>query len=443
MTAKSITSGKLKRRLRSILLFVSVALLLAWWFGGISYWPRMQAVQALARQDVDTAESLARIAIQIGPRTSADQFLLATIQRKQGDLVGMEKTLEEAAKFGGDVVRSVEIQRLLARAQSGRLDGIQGQLDNLLVRGESDGREVIEAYINGCLAAARLTQAATLIDGWIDAFPEDAQPQYYKGRLLMFYNKNNEAADAFRTALARQPKHYPAAYLLGQILMQENRPNVALIQFQLAGQMVFNAAPRLAEAKALRSIGRVEEARTLLASIVKISSDEIRKSFQRVGDRYEGLPAQLELGNLELALGNHSQAVRWLDLAIDANPGDLSARHARGIALRGVGRNEDAANELQRVKDARLALREVDQLGDLINKDPSLVEERVRIGELYLLHESKLTGEYWLKTALARSPHHKKAHQLLANLYESYAAKDIRYAQLAKLHRQQSAGAAE
>ncbi len=394
-------------------------------------------MREMAAQHLDQAETLVGYAILIGPPSVDDYILLARIQRKQGNLDAFDRSLKRASELGAGP-RLIEIERLLAQAQSGRIEGIQNQLDKLLVKGESDGQEVLEAYVNGCLASARLKQAETLISGWEKAFPTDCQPSYFRGRLMMFYGKNNEAATAFKSTLSTQPKHFPAAYLLGQILMQENRPDEALIQFRLSNKMSHNAASRIAEAKALRSLGRVDEARDVLQETVLLSREQTRKSFQRVGDRYEGLPAQMELGNLELAVNNYAAAIQWLDEVVIENPGDLSSRHARGIALRGAGRTEEAARELQAVKDARIALREVDRLGDLVNKNPDLVDERVRIGELYLTHESKLTGEYWLKTALARNPDHQRAHQLLSELYETYAKQDDRYAAVAEYHRQRS-----
>lgn len=423
-----------RRRNATIIVVGAIGL---WWLGVFAYLPRRFALQELSAQHLDKALTLANYAIAAGPASASDQILLSRIQRKQGNLEAFEQSLAKALELGA-TIRSIEIERLLAQAQSGRIEGIQSQLDRLLVTGESDGREVLEAYVNGCLAAARLTQAATLISGWEKAFPDDGQPNYYRGRLLMFYGKNTEAAAALKLTLQKQPDHFAAAYLLGQILLQENRPEEALIQFRLAQNMSHNAACKIAESKALRSLGHVEEARKILQQTVKLSAEQTRKSFQRVGDRYEGLPAQMELGNLELAINEYEEAVKWLDEVLAKNPGDLSSRHARGIALRGAGRTEEAARELQAVKDARIALREVDRLGDMVNKNPNLIEERVRIAELYITHESKLTGEYWLKTALARAPTHKHAHSLLAELYDNYAKTDKRYAALADFHRQQS-----
>jgi len=426
-----------KRRLK-VAVIVAIALLgIGWWNGVFGIWHRYEAEKALRAHQLDRAESLAKQAIRLGPRSSDSMFLLARVQRKQGNLNEFQATLQQATALGVDAER-IEVEQLLGQAQSGHIEPIQTRLNSLLIHGGGDDQDVLEAYVNGCLAAARLSQADTLIAGWKKGFPDEAQPLYYQARLQLFYGRSAEAKIALQEALERQPKHFAAAYLLGQILMQENQPEEALPKFELATGMVYNAAAQIEMARALRSLGRIDEARTLLENVVTLPEADARRSFHRVGDRFEGAPAKLALGNLELAADRHEQALKWLDATVKANPGDLSARHAKGLALRGLGKNEQATQELDAVRTARLALREVDSLADLIDKNPDLIDERVRIGELYLKYESKLTGEYWLKTALARDPMNAKAHELLGELYEEKATKDEQYQSLANYHKDQA-----
>lgn len=423
-----------RRRLHVISVVAIVALVAVWWTGGFGIWPRRQAMRAIAAGRLDEAESWIRRALLLDRGSAESYFLLARIQRRQGQLREFDESLRRASARGLARQRA-DKERLLAQAQSGQIEPIQSQLDEFLIRGDSDGREVFEAYVNGCLAAARLDEAALLIDGWERTFPDDPQPNYYRGRLLKHYQQYERAAEQFERALEKRPDHYAAVYLLGQLLLLQNRTQQALVLFQQCDAVRYNAAARIAQAKALRALGRIDEARSLLESVVQLPEEQVRLSFQRVGDRYEGAPAHFELGSLESTAGRYEAALRWLDEAVRANPQDLSARYARGIALRGVGRAEEAAQEFQAVIEARRALREVDRLADLVSSDPTLVEERVRIGELYLTYESKKTGEYWLKTALARDPHHARAHELLARYYQERSGDDAAYTGLAEHHR--------
>ena len=402
------------------LLLISVVI--AWWSGGISRWIEYKAVQKIQSQDLDGAETYLRVVLKLDSNSAESHFLLARIQRKRGQLKEFDKTLKKAVDLGLDHHRAMN-ERLLAQAQSGAIQSIRAQLDKMLISGTDDGREVLEAYVNGCLASAFMQQAETLIEGWIQTYPEDAQAYYFKGRVMMYYNNLERAQDEFLRTLERMPHHSGAWYLLGQTQIQQNRPEDALSSFQECSEGEYNAVPMIAQAKALRSLGRVDEARGLLKEIVTIPQEQVQRSFQIFGERFEGNPAALELGSLELAAQRYEEAVNWLNQAIDANPQDLSALHARGLALRGAGHAEEALRDLDAVREARTRLREVDHLADQIDQNPNLVEERVRIGELYLQYESKLTAEFWLKSALTKDPQHPVAHRLLAKIYRERAVK--------------------
>lgn len=404
-----------------------------WQSGVISGWKLEQAKREVRADHLEAAEAAAMQAVAYHPESAQVHFLLARIYRLQRDLSQFERSLRKAVDLGLDRQLAMH-EQLLAQAQSGNIDEVRPQLDQLMIGGVFDGNAILEAYVNGCLASAYLSDAQTLIDGWQVAFPELPQPYYYSGRLLMHYGRNEDARAEFLKVLDREPTHYGALYLSGQIEMLMNRPEAALERFRQLAEIPYWAAPRVGMAKALRSLGRVDEARKTLESVVEISAADIRKSYQRMGDRFEGAPAALELGSLELAVGNPERALVWLDQAVKANPSDLSARHAWGMALQGSGQREAARRELEAVREARAQLREVDRLADLVRDNPELVDERVRIGELYLKYESKLTGEFWLKTALMKDPNHPKAHLLLAQLYEERAQSEPVYRILAEQH---------
>lgn len=414
-----------------------LALVGVWWTGALALWPRYQAQEAVREGRLDDAELYVRRALWIDGGSAESYFLLARIERKAGMLQEFTETLQSAIEHGLSVDLA-DRERLLAQAQSGQIAETQAELDYWLLHGDDkDGPELLEAYVNGCLISARLQQAAALIDGWEEVYPDDPQPNYFRGRMMMFSRAHEQAVEQFRSALQKRPGHFAAAYLLGQVLVLQNKVEEALEYFQQSSEGIRdNAAARIAAAKALRTLGRVDEAREILQEVVLLPDDDIRRSYRRVGDRFEGAPAHFELGNLESTLGNHAVALPLLEAAVRANPRDLTARYAYGISLRGVGRIDEAATELAAVSEARAALVEVDQLADRVAADPSLVDERVRIGELYMTHESQLTGEYWLKSALVRDPGNSRAHELLADYYDQRALDDDAYAGLADYHRQ-------
>lgn len=102
----------------------------------------------------------------------------------------------------------------------------------------------------------------------------------------------------------------------------------------------------------------------------------------------------------------------------------------------GVGERAKAAEEFDRVQKSRIALREVDRLVDEIvaNLGDPQIEKRFRVGELYMMHGSRKTAEFWLKSVLARDPRHKATHALLARYYADKAKQNPSFNLLAKQH---------
>ena len=125
-----------------------------------------------------------------------------------------------------------------------------------------------------------------------------------------------------------------------------------------------------------------------------------------------------------------------LQEAVDFDPNDLKARYALAVALRGVGQRAKAAEEFERVQKSRTALREVDRLVDEIVAKPGdpQIEKRFRVGELYMMHGSRKTAEFWLKNVLARDPNHKATHALLAQYYADKAKQNPSFDRLAQQH---------
>lgn len=414
-------------------LLIPLLLVLAWSLGSFGYAAHADAQAALRAHRIDYAEQRVLTAMSRGMSSGETYFLLARIKRKQGDLDGLRENLDKAEAAGVSRDR-IEGERLLARAQAGFIPQLELELDALLRGSGIEPDEVFEAYVNGCLAAARLEDAENLLGAWKQQSPLSAQANYFDARYLLFYGRTEEAARRLKRALELEPRHYCAAYLLAKVYAARNNPQQALPHFEHALQMTYSACVQIEYAKSLRVLGQLDEARQVLRQVTALSRDVLEKGFQRVGERFEGAPAHLELGQLELA-ANHAEAARGLlEVAVREDQNDLAARHAYGLALRAVGETAKAARELEAVREARKALREVDHLADLVEADADLVEERVKIGELYMKYGSKLTAVYWLKTALARDPAHGRAHELLAGYYTEKAAKDADFQQLADFH---------
>lgn len=418
----------------TILVVVALGLAgFAWRTGSLGVRMVAAAKDAIATRNLDLAEEKTRDALRWAP-TASNRFLLARVLRKKGDIEAFAEALKAAEHAGVDPF-DVELEAALSYAQSGRINQVESLLFAAIESRSEAAEEAFEAYVNGCLFSARLDEASSAISEWITVFPQSANAHFYDGRLRSFYGQSQQAKTSFEKALAIRPNHFPAAYLLGAIAEGSNDHEEALRLFRVSSGLRHNAAARLGEARVLRSIGSVEAARQVLESLLTLSSDTLSTGFKRYGERYEGDPVRRELGSLEVAAGNYTKAHELLDRAIEANPRDLAAMQARGLAHRGMGNNDLAAKDLETVREIRKSLRDVDRLVDLIGKNPEVVDERVEVGRIYVEYGSKLTGEYWLKSALSRDPDCLEAHRLLAELYASWSKQDALFRDREAYHR--------
>jgi tetratricopeptide (TPR) repeat protein len=428
-----------RRQLRWLALIGVVLLAILVLSGRLAAIPRGFAVQALHRHDLDGAQRWLDWAARLGPRDPETAFLQARLLRKLGHNLESGQELERAVRLGLDPQRARR-ETLLARAGTGDVFNIAMELDRMLIDPGDDGREICEAYVNGLLVTANYDTASALIAVWKQDFPDDAQPYYVFARALEHLGRHEQAEQEYRAALDKQPDPQAALYVLGRFLLTRNRAADAQSCFQRALEFPYNAAARIGLAQCLRTEGRTDEARRMLEAVVKLPRDAVVQGYQRVDEPLEGLPAHYELGSLLSALGEYETALPLLEQAVAANPRDLEARYARGVALRGAGRLDEGSAELEGVAAARKALTEADRLVDGLKPDEPMVAERFRIGELYMQHGSRKRGEMWLKAVLSHDPQHKRAHELLAEFYAELARDDPDYAAAAEEHRRAAAG---
>lgn len=348
----------------------------------------------------------------------------------------MVKHLRQARLHGADV-EAVRREELLIRAQAGEIKPIQHELRALMIDQRGDGQEISEALVNGLIVNNQLDQAFAVIEAWRLSFPKDGHPDYITGRIAEHQENNVKLEAAYRAALAREPHHRQALYRLGRFLLRTKQAEAALVIFQRLSKLNVGAAAVLGEAEASFKTGNGQEASRLLKPLLQLPRATLDRSLVLVDETPEVISVELELGLVESALGNHVEALRLLDIALAHDPNNATARYARAVELRENNRTEEAAQELAAVAHNRKLLTEVDLLIDTIHgsKDKKCLEEKLRVGELFMLHGSRKTGEFWLKQALLVDPHCSKAHELLAGYYLDLSKTRPEFRKLADHHR--------
>jgi tetratricopeptide (TPR) repeat protein len=391
---------------------------------------------ALAARDYDRAEAgLARLS-WLPPRSAEMDFLAARLERKRSNLLAVPRLLEKAGARGFDR-RRIHGELLLVQAQAGDLAGVAEELNLWLQDPGGDGAEICEAYVNGAMITGDTAVALTILQSWKAEYPGDPQPFYAEGRRADHLGQSEAAERAFREAVARQPRHWPARYALGRVLLDGNRVDEAIVEYTAATAMRLNAAPRLGRARCLRSRGELEAARAELEALTTLAGTEIGESFQRVGEPERGKPIELELGLLLSERQEYAAALPWLDRVLQHDGRQLEARYARSVALRGTGDLARAEQELAEVQRIRELVREADRLVDEVRRNPAhpQVAQRLRIGEIFITESHGVRGEFWLRDVLRRDPGNRRAHQLLADYYRELSASHPGYRVLVERHR--------
>lgn len=432
---QSIGSGRQRRRL-GWLVVLSLAGLLFWYGGLFAVAVNSRLAAALSRRDYEAAERWLDVAGKLRCGNGETALLSARLARKELRLAEVPELLKRAMELGV----SPELARreyMLLEAQSGRLQEVQAELHQLLMQDTADSAEICEAYVNGAVMTGAIDLALTIIPVWEQSWPDDAQPCYALARILEYQQRTEEALEELDAAVVRNPRHWPSLYARSRLLAGLGRQEEALRDARSAAEMRFNAAPLLQQARCLLNLGRPAEARVQLQQILRFPPEVLRHSFNLVCEPERGLPVHAELGFAEAALGNSSAAVVWFDEVLKQDPNQLNVRYQRALALRELGREEEAAAELARVQEIRESLREIDGLADLIRADPGAPHsaERCRMGQLFLLYDDARRGEFWLRDTLNHDPDHAPAHRLLAEYYERLSTQQPEYRILADRHR--------
>lgn len=171
------------------------------------------------------------------------------------------------------------------------------------------------------------------------------------------------AERAAREALAEDPGHGEALYLLGSTWLFEGRYHdalaplaeamrgdqrrgigyrlghcyLALGEFRLAEEALareVRAHPDFADAYNTLGVALVNQARQEEALAAFLAAARIDESHAEANNN---------AGNMLCALGRSEQAIGYLQRAVDAKPGLADAHHNLGLALQGLQRHEEAA----------------------------------------------------------------------------------------------------
>lgn len=148
---------------------------------------------------------------------------------------------------------------------------------------------------------------------------------------LLALKRLSEAAAYCDRVLQKAPHHDRAMLVAGLIAREKGDHPAALAHLEAAGALKpHNLVYRIEAAQTLRSLGRLEEAK-----------DSCRQILEKEQHHFRAL---VLLGTIECELKDYSAALRQFRLAAEADPQNVDIKHRTAIALRELGRRDEAVN---------------------------------------------------------------------------------------------------
>jgi mono/diheme cytochrome c family protein/Flp pilus assembly protein TadD len=241
----------------------------------------------------------------LDPSDYHTDLLRAACYRQRDQAAAWQASLDEAVRKNPPP-GAIAAERKLDQIRCGKLyPAAEAEIGDL-TEAVGSQTDVAEAFVTGYFARNDAEAARLFLERMTPYFSDKAQEDYLWGIYLL---EKKDFAGA-RVRLARvvdiQPGHELARAELGAVLKENDDLQGALAQFvELATRSGGSIPARIGLARVLRSMGRVDEARSVLAPLG--SEREPRAEFQHemaqialeAGDyedalrRFRGMPAEL------------------------------------------------------------------------------------------------------------------------------------------------------
>lgn len=384
-----------------------------------------QAQQALDQFDLPAACEHLQHYIQVHPGSAKGQFLLARTLRRQDEYSQAAEHLEKAAQLDW-VPEAIALERQLQQAQQMGVQSPAGeQLKGYAYTKHPSEKLILEALFKGDRAALNLRQARVWLDVWIDHYPNDWPPRFWRGELLKSFALFEQARADYQRVLELKPDHAETLLHLG-LLALANRGKFAEAQNYL--EKYLQVVPDSPEA--LLALARCQKDQGQSEAAVAT----VRRLLEKQPEHAE---AAAMLGAIETERGDYNAALTWLKRAEAAGAEARTTAYQLSQVLRRLHRDDEAAVYEQKFK-------KIDALKDALDRnilkvlqEPHNAALRQEIGQQQRELGRTEQAIRWFLSALGEDPRFQAAHLALAECYEQKG--DLESVRLATLHRRQAA----
>lgn len=365
---------------------------------GVYHWRKAQ--QALAAYDLPRARTHLQRCLDVWPRSSETQFLMARTCRRDGDFTAARAHLLEAERLHW-VPALVDLERLLMEAQAGVVQPVEEKLNRFLESRPDERRVILEALVIGSLQGNFLDDAFRWSSRWVEAYSNDYQAHLLRGRVLERGLRHDLAAKEYEQALECKPGDKAAHLGLAEMLLHNGAYALALPHFRACLQdEPQHAAALLGVARCQRFLSPPEAALATLDGLISHHPEDAEALLLR--------------GQLELEHGTADKALSWLTRAEQLQPYDLDTAQALATAYRLLNRKEEAQRYETKRQQIERDLRRMEELTKEIIDSPHNAELRCEAGTTLLRLGQEQQAARWLASALLIDPQHQPTKKALA-----------------------------
>lgn len=261
---------------------------------------------------LDEAHKSVREAIDLDPKSQAAYLILTRIQMERGETAQAARTLDEALSYGPDTAETDYLKGLIAE-RYGRFDEALASYRRASQRDPMNAHYVA-AMAETLVALDRAAEALALVhDRWTD-FEQNATLRTLAASIYTLLARHEDAANAYRQALAIAPDDETVRAQLGSSLLLAHR-------YDEAEQVLITLASSKTEPPAgvLVALGRCQLALHRI--------DQAKQTLQRATNADPGNPRAWHwLARASLAGGDLLTARRAATRASQMDPQDRDHR---------------------------------------------------------------------------------------------------------------------
>lgn len=289
-------------------------------------------------------------------------------------------------------------------------------------------RAILRAAVRGALFHAEFDWALNLVDEWEQQLPQDSLAAYHRGRIWELIGRLDEADEAYRIALDRNPSFAKAAFRLGMILK-------AQLQFAKATEVLsrlrdspYEQIAAIETADCHWQLRRIDVAWSGLQPHLSLSPQQLSEQYLEVEEFVDEDRVALIAAKIQDGRGNFDTAIQYFQRVLEFSHRNFEAQALLVATLRRASRMEEAKVHAAIHERMLAQRRQCVKLRNVVREQPNNMQARMDLAELYFACESLAEAQLEAQAILKLDPELRRAQDLLAKIYAERSRTGADYA---------------